>query len=147
MNNTTQADNPPQNTSTIGETINTVSPYKNAFEGSRPLLTCIPCNDSKAQKPTSSLGAALPKGSDDGIRSDCQNRIIDLEELKKLINPNLLPCSKCKQGQLKLVEKSRISYSSVFQLRCDVCHGEKEKLQKKIIYKEKKIAGLEIKAF
>ena len=61
-----------------------------------------------------------------------------------MINPNLLPCTKCKKGQLQLVEKSRVSYSSVFELRCDNCYNVKLNLKKKINYEEKKVAGLEI---
>ena len=97
-----------------------MTPVKDYLEGSRPLLTCIPCNKSREQKPINSLGAAQPKQSDDSVRSDYPTRIIDLAELKNIIDPNLLRCTKYKQGQLQLVEKSRVSYSSIFELRCNI---------------------------
>ena len=133
-----QADGPPLKGSAKGMIQKIMTPVGDNSEGSRPLPMCMPCNESEEQK----LGAAQPKS--DGVQSKCPNRIIDLQELKNMINPNLLPCTKCKKGQLQLVEKSHVSYSSVFELRCDNCYNEKLNLQKKINYEEKKVAGLKI---
>ena len=115
MKETAMVDGPPLKGPTKGRIVHIMTPVEDNLEGSRLLLMCMPCNKSKEQKPANSPGAAQPK-SDDGVRNDYPNRIIDLQELKNVINPNLLPCTKCKKGQLKLVEKSRVSYSSMFEL-------------------------------
>ena len=68
------------------------------------------------------------------------HRIVNWKALQETVNPALGKCSVCKQDGLKLVEKSRISLASTFEIDCATCKGKKEKLEQHIFYLQRQLA-------
>ena len=58
--------------------------------------------------------------------------------MQDTVNANLDKCSICKTKGLRLVEVSRISLASTFELECRTCNNKKEKLRQHIYYLQKK---------
>ena len=68
------------------------------------------------------------------------HRIVNWKALQDTVNPLLDKCSVCKQEGLKLVEKSRISLASTFEIECATCKWKEEKLEQHIFYLQRQHA-------
>ena len=69
------------------------------------------------------------------------HRIVNWKALQETVNPVLDKCSVCKKRGLKLVEKSRISLASTFELECTTCKAKVEKLEQHIFYLQRQLAN------
>ena len=62
------------------------------------------------------------------------HRIVNWVAMQNTVNPALGKCSKCKEKGMKLVEVSRTSLASTFDLECETCKQNKNCLQNHIYY-------------
>ena len=74
------------------------------------------------------------------LAESAPHRIVNWKALQETVNPLLDKCSVCKQEGLKLVEKSRISLASTFEIECSTCKWKEEKMEQHIFYLQRQLA-------
>ena len=77
----------------------------------------------------------LPK---EKVAKTAPHRIVNWVAMQDTVNAALDKCSVCKTKGMKLVEVSRISLASTFELQCETCNNKKEKLRQHLYYLQKK---------
>ena len=87
----------------------------------------------------------IPIKSDDTQPIPNRNRIIDVINLKEVVENNLGPCNICKKGTLVLEENRSASFATTLRISCNLCEDNKSKLQNSIGYISDKMESLKIK--
>ena len=50
------------------------------------------------------------------------NTVVNLHELRRVVNPHLVKCTECTIGTLELVESNRVALASTIKLVCKECN-------------------------
>ena len=94
-------------------------------------------NKTKNADKTTNTASPRTKNADKTTNT-APHRIVNWVAMQQTVNAGLGKCNVCKTKGMKLVEVSRISLASTFELQCETCNNKKEKLRQHLYYLQKK---------
>ena len=68
----------------------------------------------------------------DNVGDTAPHQIVNWVSMQDTVNSNLAKCKTCKTKGIKLVDQKQISLASTFELECETCHNQAEKVRQHV---------------